>query len=245
VAIIARVPLASGLLSGRYAASTTFSADDHRNYNRTAPRSTSARRSPVCPTRWGGRGGAAAATGSPRRDDGPVRAALDHRPARRHGDHPRRRIPEQANGNAAAADLAPLGDEVHAAVREVYDELIRPMSTTAGSHAVRATLSRASAGDRGGSVRRRGAAARRPGRRGQARLPDLPPGGAGAGPAARSAGLQPGRPGVPGVGANVRDDTDLDVSSHWTSTRCRPCCASPAGSRSSGLWVGCAPRGRS
>lgn len=34
VAIIARVPLASGLLSGRYDASTTFSADDHRNYNR-------------------------------------------------------------------------------------------------------------------------------------------------------------------------------------------------------------------
>ena len=34
VAIIARVPLASGLLSGRYDASTTFPADDHRNYNR-------------------------------------------------------------------------------------------------------------------------------------------------------------------------------------------------------------------
>ncbi|TYL49658.1 aldo/keto reductase [Nocardioides sp. BGMRC 2183] len=34
VAIIARVPLASGLLSGRYDASTTFSADDHRTYNR-------------------------------------------------------------------------------------------------------------------------------------------------------------------------------------------------------------------
>ena len=34
VAIIARVPLASGLLSGRYSSSTTFAADDHRNYNR-------------------------------------------------------------------------------------------------------------------------------------------------------------------------------------------------------------------
>ncbi|MEO8316142.1 MAG: aldo/keto reductase, partial [Pseudomonadota bacterium] len=34
VAIFARVPLASGLLSGRYTASTTFSADDHRTYNR-------------------------------------------------------------------------------------------------------------------------------------------------------------------------------------------------------------------
>ncbi|MFB2597148.1 aldo/keto reductase [Herbiconiux sp. P17] len=34
VGIIARVPLASGLLSGRYTADTTFAADDHRNYNR-------------------------------------------------------------------------------------------------------------------------------------------------------------------------------------------------------------------
>ena len=34
VGIIARVPLASGLLSGRYSSSTTFAADDHRNYNR-------------------------------------------------------------------------------------------------------------------------------------------------------------------------------------------------------------------
>ena len=34
VGIIARVPLASGLLSGRYDAQTTFAADDHRTYNR-------------------------------------------------------------------------------------------------------------------------------------------------------------------------------------------------------------------
>ena len=34
VGIVARVPLASGLLSGRYAASTTFAPDDHRTYNR-------------------------------------------------------------------------------------------------------------------------------------------------------------------------------------------------------------------
>ena len=34
VAIIARVPLASGMLSGRFDASTVFAADDHRNFNR-------------------------------------------------------------------------------------------------------------------------------------------------------------------------------------------------------------------
>jgi aryl-alcohol dehydrogenase-like predicted oxidoreductase len=33
VAIIARVPLASGLLSGRFTKDTVFAADDHRNYN--------------------------------------------------------------------------------------------------------------------------------------------------------------------------------------------------------------------
>lgn len=34
VAVFARVPLASGLLSGRYTSSTTFAADDHRTFNR-------------------------------------------------------------------------------------------------------------------------------------------------------------------------------------------------------------------
>lgn len=34
VAIIARVPLASGLLSARYTRETTFAADDHRTFNR-------------------------------------------------------------------------------------------------------------------------------------------------------------------------------------------------------------------
>jgi aryl-alcohol dehydrogenase-like predicted oxidoreductase len=34
VGIIARVPLASGLLSGRYSRSTSFAASDHRSYNR-------------------------------------------------------------------------------------------------------------------------------------------------------------------------------------------------------------------
>jgi aryl-alcohol dehydrogenase-like predicted oxidoreductase len=35
VGIIARVPLASGLLSGRYTVDTTFAPDDHRTYNRS------------------------------------------------------------------------------------------------------------------------------------------------------------------------------------------------------------------
>ena len=34
VGILARVPLASGLLSGKYDKSTTFGSDDHRHFNR-------------------------------------------------------------------------------------------------------------------------------------------------------------------------------------------------------------------
>jgi aryl-alcohol dehydrogenase-like predicted oxidoreductase len=34
VGILARVPLASGLLTGKYDESTTFAPDDHRNFNR-------------------------------------------------------------------------------------------------------------------------------------------------------------------------------------------------------------------
>ena len=35
VAVIARVPLASGLLTGKYTATTTFAENDHRSYNRS------------------------------------------------------------------------------------------------------------------------------------------------------------------------------------------------------------------
>jgi aryl-alcohol dehydrogenase-like predicted oxidoreductase len=34
IGVIVRVPLASGLLTGKFSKSTTFSADDHRNFNR-------------------------------------------------------------------------------------------------------------------------------------------------------------------------------------------------------------------
>ena len=39
---------------------------------------------------------------------------------------PGARSAEQAAGNAAAADLAPLDEQTHAAVRRVYDELVAP-----------------------------------------------------------------------------------------------------------------------
>ena len=39
---------------------------------------------------------------------------------------PGARNPEQATGNAAAAALPPLSREERAAVREIYDRLVRP-----------------------------------------------------------------------------------------------------------------------
>ncbi len=127
VAVIARVPLASGLLSGRYDAATTFGADDHRTYNRGGEAfdvgetfagvhyevglAAVERLRPLVPA------GTAMAAFALRwiLDQPQVTAVI-----------PGARDAEQARGNAAAADLAPLTAEVHEAVRTVYDELLRP-----------------------------------------------------------------------------------------------------------------------
>ena len=127
VGIIARVPLASGLLSGKYDERTTFSADDHRNYNRHGEAfdvgetfsgvdydtglEAVRRLRPLVPE------GATMAQFALRWivDQPGVTVVI-----------PGARNPEQARGNAAAADLAPLPAETLDAVRDVYDELIRP-----------------------------------------------------------------------------------------------------------------------
>ena len=127
VAIIARVPLASGLLSGRYNRDTTFAADDHRTFNRHGEAfdvgetfagvpfdvglEAVERLRPLVP---------AAATMAQFAlrwiiDQPPVSVVI-----------PGARNPHQAAGNAEAAGLSPLGDDVHTAVRAVYDDLIRP-----------------------------------------------------------------------------------------------------------------------
>jgi aryl-alcohol dehydrogenase-like predicted oxidoreductase len=127
VAIIARVPLASGLLSGRYTAETTFGADDHRTFNRHGEAFDVGETFAGVPFEVG------------------LQAVERLRPLVAQGatmaqfalrwilDQPQltvvipgARSAEQAGGNAVAADLAPLGQQTHAAVREVYDELVAP-----------------------------------------------------------------------------------------------------------------------
>jgi len=128
VGILARVPLASGLLSGRYDENTTFPADDHRTYNRHGEAfdvgETFA--------------GVDFATGleAVRRlvPLVPPGATLAQLALRWIIDHPAvsvvipgARNPAQARANAAAADLAPLPSSTHDAVTAGYDELIRPL----------------------------------------------------------------------------------------------------------------------
>lgn len=127
VAVIARVPLASGLLSGKMTAETAFAEDDHRAFNRH---------------------GEAFDVGETFAGV-PFDVALDAverlRPLVPAGSTmaqmalrwilmneavsvviPGARTPEQARANAAADALAPLAPEVMSAVRDIYDAVIRP-----------------------------------------------------------------------------------------------------------------------
>jgi aryl-alcohol dehydrogenase-like predicted oxidoreductase len=127
VGIIARVPLASGLLSGRYDENTTFAADDHRNYNRHGEAFD------VGETF----SGVDYATGLEAvrrlRPLVPEGATMAQFALRWIVDQPGltvvipgARNPEQARANAAVAGLAPLPAETRDAVTAIYDELIRP-----------------------------------------------------------------------------------------------------------------------
>ena len=126
VGIIARVPLASGLLSGRYTRETVFAASDHRSYNRH------------------GEAFDAGETFSGVDYDTGVDAAREFAALVPAGATPAQaalrwiiqqpgvttvipgaRNPEQARLNAAAADLAPLGDAELGQIKDLYDRRIR------------------------------------------------------------------------------------------------------------------------
>jgi aryl-alcohol dehydrogenase-like predicted oxidoreductase len=128
VGILARVPLASGLLSGRYTRETSFAPDDHRSFNRhgeffdvgetfsgvdyetgvDAAQEFAA----LAPT------GATPAQFALRWviDQPGVTSVI-----------PGARNLEQARANAAAAAIAPLTGDQRAAVRDLYDRRIRAL----------------------------------------------------------------------------------------------------------------------
>lgn len=127
VGILARLPLSSGLLTGKMSAATRFAADDHRNFNRE---------------------GAAF-------DKGETFSGVDYnlglevveelRPLVPSGVSmgawtmrwilmqdavtcviPGAKRPDQVDENAGAADLPPVPRETMAKIREIYDRRLRP-----------------------------------------------------------------------------------------------------------------------
>ena len=127
VAIIARVPLASGLLTGKLTSRSTFAADDHRQFNRHGELFDRGETFSGVPYDVG------------------LQAVDRLRPLIPRGMTftqfalrwilmwpqvttaiPGARTPEQARENAAAAQAPPLDPATMAAVAAIYDELIRP-----------------------------------------------------------------------------------------------------------------------
>ncbi|MET0589605.1 MAG: aldo/keto reductase [Naasia sp.] len=128
VGIIARVPLASGLLSGKYTAETTFDASDHRSYNRNGEAFDVGETFSGVPFEEGVQAAQEFAALVP---EGltPARAALAWI-AQLDGVStviPGARNPEQARGNAAAGDVDDLGDDFRAGVRDIYDRRFRSL----------------------------------------------------------------------------------------------------------------------
>ena len=126
VGIIARVPLASGLLSGRYDENTEFDASDHRSFNRAGEAFDVGETFSGVPFEVGVR---AARELSELVDDGAtlaqfaLRWVIDQRGVST--VIPGARNPEQVAQNVAAAALPPLRRAQLDGVRDVYDRLIR------------------------------------------------------------------------------------------------------------------------
>ncbi|MFE3117680.1 aldo/keto reductase [Streptomyces niveus] len=126
VGIVARVPLASGLLSGKYTKDTVFAADDHRSFNRhgeafdqgetfsgidyTTGLSAAAEFSALAPE-----GATPAQTALRWIIEQPGVSTVI----------PGARSVVQARANAAAGSLAPLSQSTLEAVRDLYDRRIR------------------------------------------------------------------------------------------------------------------------
>ncbi|MDC2947996.1 aldo/keto reductase [Streptomyces heilongjiangensis] len=126
VAVIARVPLASGLLSGKYTKDTVFPENDHRTYNRQGESFDQGETF----------SGVDYETG--------VEAAVEFAGLAPEGFTPAQlalrwiiqlpgvttvipgaRTPEQARANASAAALPPLPEETLTAIRELYERRIK------------------------------------------------------------------------------------------------------------------------
>jgi len=127
VAVIARVPLASGLLSGKITAATQFAAEDHRNFNRHGEAFDVGETFAGVPLETG-----LQAVEEVRKlvPAGTAMAAFALRWILMHEAVtvaiPGARNAAQAQANAAASGLPALSAEVMAAARDIFDRLIAP-----------------------------------------------------------------------------------------------------------------------
>ena len=126
VGILARVPLASGLLTGKMNRESTFGGDDHRNYNRHGEAFDQGETF----------SGVDFETGLAAVDE--LRALVPEMSMTQFALRwilmfdavtcaiPGGKNPQQVKDNAAAADLPELSDEVMAKTKEIYDAQIAP-----------------------------------------------------------------------------------------------------------------------
>ncbi len=128
VGILARVPLASGLLTGKLRRDSTFAADDHRNFNRRGEAFD------VGETFSGVDYETGLAAAEEIREILPAGVSMSQFALRwiLMFDAVSCAIPggkraEQVADNCGASELSPLTPEAMAAVRRIYDERIRPL----------------------------------------------------------------------------------------------------------------------
>ena len=129
VGIIARVPLASGLLSGAYTSTTTFAENDHRTFNRAGQAFDVGETFSGVDYETGVRAAQQFADLVAKLpfQATPAQAALAW-VAQQAGVTtviPGARTVAQATANAAAGELPPLGKDFMAGVRDLYDRELR------------------------------------------------------------------------------------------------------------------------
>ncbi len=126
VGILARVPLASGLLSGRYTRDTKFAANDHRTYNRHGEAFDVGETFAGVDFETGVSAAQEFAALAPEGTT-PAQLALRwiiDRPGVT-AVIPGARTEDQARANASAGELAPLDDPLQSQIADLYDDRIR------------------------------------------------------------------------------------------------------------------------
>ncbi len=127
VGIIVRLPLASGLLSGKFSRETVFAETDHRHFNRDGQHFNVGETFAGLPFEKG------VELAETLKADIPQGMSMAQMALRWILDHdavsviiPGASSTQQAEANAAVSTMAPLGDRVHAAFSEFYKRDVQP-----------------------------------------------------------------------------------------------------------------------